>query len=286
MTLVRDLHGRFVRRYRRARPRCRGLVRRLVADREGLEIGGPSTFFRDELPVYSTIGRLDNVNFSRSTIWEGTIEPGETFVFDPKRAPGRQYILEATQLHEIGEGRYDVVLSSHTLEHSANPLRALAEWRRVLRLGGTLVLVLPHKEGTFDRMRPVTSLEHLVEDYQRGTGEDDLTHLEEILRLHDLALDPPAGSAEEFADRSRQNATNRCLHHHVFDTDLALAMVDRAEFDVLAVEPMPPVHIVLVAERSSTAPDNASFMSPNARWRSKSPFRLDRDPDGPAAAGG
>src|SRR5580765_3628768 len=111
---VRDLHGRFVRRYGRSRPRCRRLVRRLVTDREGLEIGGPSTVFRDELPVYSALGGLDNVNFSRSTIWEGTIEPGETFVFDPKRAPGRQYILEAAKLTEIGASRYDVVLSSHT----------------------------------------------------------------------------------------------------------------------------------------------------------------------------
>lgn len=273
---VRGLGGRFVRRYRRPRLRSRQLVRTLVTGRAGLEIGGPSTFFRDELPVYLEIGRLDNVNFSRSTIWEGTIEPGETFVFDPKRAPGRQYILEATQLTEIGDGAYDVVLSSHTLEHSANPLLALAEWRRVLRPGATLVLVLPHKEGTFDHARPVTSLEHLEEDYRRGTAETDLTHLEEILQLHDLALDPPAGSAEEFAARSRQNATNRGLHHHVFSTALALATVDRAGFEVLAVEPMLPFHIVVVARRDGERPSNNSFTHPDARWRTKSPFRLDR----------
>jgi SAM-dependent methyltransferase len=257
-------------------PRCRRLVHRLVADRAGLEIGGPSTLFRKQLPVYSAIGRLDNVNFSHSTVWEGTIEEGETFVFDPERGPGRQYVLEATQLAPIGEGMYDVVLSSHTLEHSANPLRALAEWSRVLRLGGTLVLVLPHKEGTFDHRRPVTLLEHLVDDHERGTTEDDLTHLDEILELHDLALDPPAGSAENFAARSRQNAANRCLHHHVFDTKLALAMIDRAGFELLAVEPMLPFHIVLVARRLRQPPNNAQFMRLDAGWRRNSPFRLDR----------
>ena len=27
---------------------------------------------------------------------------------------------------------YDVLLSSHTLEHIANPLRALSEWKRIV----------------------------------------------------------------------------------------------------------------------------------------------------------
>ena len=39
-----------------------------------------------------------------------------------------------------------------------------------------------------------------------------------------LQLDPAAGDAEAFKARSLDNAANRCLHHHVFDTDLAVRL--------------------------------------------------------------
>ena len=239
--------------------------------------------FGERLPVYRAIGRLDNVNFSASTVWEGAIEEGNTFVFDPRRGPGRQFVMEATDLSAIEDQAYEVVLSSHTLEHSANPLKALAEWRRVLRVGGTLVLVLPHREGTFDHRRPVTALEHLIDDCERGTTEDDLTHYDEILELHDLALDPGAGSAEEFAARSKENAVNRCFHQHVFDTALATAVVDHMGLEILAAEPRLPHDIFVVARRVAGSPDNSRFTGPQAVWRRRSPFMLDRDPAGRVA---
>ncbi len=43
----------------------------------------------------------------------------------------------------IADGRYDLVFSSHSLEHSISPLFALWEWKRVLRPGGYLYIVLP-----------------------------------------------------------------------------------------------------------------------------------------------
>lgn len=219
-----------------------------MAGRSGIEIGGPSELFRTTLPVYRHIARLDNVNYSASTIWEGEIAEGETFRFDPGRPAGRQYLSEATDLGVVREQAYDVVLSSHTLEHVANPLRALREWRRVLRDGdGTLVLVVPHRALIFDHRRPVTALDHLVADYERGTTESDLTHLPEILELHDLARDKPAGDAEAFRARSLENATNRCLHHHVFDEALAADAVEWAGFGVLGTALLENRHIVVVA---------------------------------------
>ena len=47
-----------------------------------------------------------------------------------------------------------------------------------------------------------------------------MTHLEEILELHDLSLDKRAGTFEQFKNRSFKNSENRCLHHHVFDPKL------------------------------------------------------------------
>jgi len=224
-----------------------------VRRKTGLEIGGPSAVFgpRGLLPVYRAAGRIDNCNFGHATMWEGAVAEGETFRFDPSAPPGRQYVAEAANLGRIASEAYDFVLSSHALEHVANPLKALAEWKRVLRPEGLLVLVLPHKDGAFDHRRPVTALSHLVEDFERGVGEDDLTHLEEILELHDLARDPGAGSAEAFRARSLKNLENRGLHHHVFDGPLAVELVRHAGLEVLHAAWHRPMDIVVIARKAA-----------------------------------
>jgi hypothetical protein len=43
-----------------------------------------------------------------------------------------------------------------------------------------------------------------MRDLEMQTPEDDFTHLEEILTLHDLALDPPPGNFAAFERRSRE----------------------------------------------------------------------------------
>src|SRR5262249_20610895 len=151
--------------------------------KSGLEIGGPSPMFSAEgiLPIYSVIRSLDNCLFKNQTIWEGQVREGLHFEFSPVKQPGFQFILEATDLHAIGESRYECILSCHTLEHVANPLRALQEWKRVSVKDGVLLLVLPHKDGTFDWRRPTTTLSHLIADHDCNVGEDDLAHLSEIL---------------------------------------------------------------------------------------------------------
>ncbi len=243
-----------------ARPALAPAVRTAVQDRTGLEIGGPSNAFlgRGILPAYPHAARIDNVNFAGVTAWETDLRDGGDFRFDDRRPPGRQFLREATDLSGIAEASYDFILSSHCLEHVANPLAALREWRRVLRPGGQLVLILPDPHQTFDHRRPVTTLAHLRADFDRHTGEDDLTHLEEILSLHDLRRDALAGTAEQFRARSRRNAENRCLHHHVFDLPLQRATLEAAGWIVEATERVRPLHLVALARR----PDGGEKPSP------------------------
>jgi SAM-dependent methyltransferase len=118
------------------------------------------------------------------------------------------------------------------LEHVANPLRALGEWKRAIRPGGALILVLPDKASNFDHNRPYTSLEHILDDFRNETTEHDLTHLQEILDLHDLSMDPPAGNPEAFRKRSLDNFKNRTLHHHVFNIDVMKQMLTHIGFDI------------------------------------------------------
>ena len=131
----------------------------------------------------------------------------------------------------------------------ANPLRGLAEWIRVLKPGGILVLIFPHKDRTFDHRRSVTTLNHLIEDFAANVGEDDMTHLEEILELHDFERSPGVGGIEQFRQRSIRNLENRCLHHHVFDTRLAVEVLNHVGLQIDAVELFHPFHIAATARK-------------------------------------
>lgn len=227
--------------------------------KSGIEIGGPSEAFSRTgvFPVYPQVESLDNCNFSASTVWEKSLQQGKTFLFDSHKPAGQQYFAETTALKTLPSGSYDFVLSSHMLEHTANPILALQEWKRLLVNDGTLVLLLPDKHHTFDHRRPVTTLAHMIADFQAAMTEDDLTHLPEILALHDLERDPDAGDMEAFRARSLRNAENRCLHHHVFDARLAAELVEYAGLKVRAVEEISPHHILLLAQKGANAQDAA-----------------------------
>jgi Methyltransferase domain len=258
---------------------CFQICENFVSDKIGLEIGGPSSVFKEKgiLPVYPIIKQLDNCNFAGVTTWEGKIDEGLTFKFDKNSPPGQQYLTEAADLSAIASSKYDFILSSHMLEHSANPLRALSEWMRVLKDDGVLVILLPHKEGTFDCKRPVTDLKHLVDDFKCEINENDLTHLPEILELHDLSKDFGSGTFQAFKERSEDNFNNRCLHHHVFDTNLVVEIINHIGLQICAVEALLPCHIVIIAQKVSDSTfKNEDFLKDDAAYKFISPFYLDK----------
>lgn len=247
-----------------------------VKARRGIELGGPSSLFQrgKELPVYEALAQLDCCNFAGQTLWRNDIVDGAPYQFSPRKPAGKQYLREATDLSGIADASYDFVLASHVLEHVANPLRAMAEISRLLVDQGSLILVLPHKDGTFDHQRPVTSLGHLIEDFDKGTPETDMTHLEEWLALVDLDRAPEAKPFEAFRERSLKNYENRGMHHHVFNAALAVAFTDRAGFQISSVDFAQPFHIIVLA-RKSPQPDNTPFLAAQAPFYRKSPFRSD-----------
>jgi SAM-dependent methyltransferase len=217
-----------------------------VQRKTGLEIGGPSDVFRkgSPVPVYEEAARVDNCDFSDSTTWS---RHSQTFLFNPAKPPGKTIVSEGSALTEVADSSYDFVLSSHNLEHFANPVKALKEWQRVLKPSGALVLVLPYYKNTFDHRRLPSTVEHMLDDYKNMTGEDDLTHLPEILERHDLTKDLQAGSKEAFHKRSLENFSNRCLHHHVFDEKNSRNLLSALSFKVLSIETFISPHILILA---------------------------------------
>ena len=97
----------------------------------------------------------------------------------------------------LPDGSQDFVVSSHVLEHFPNPIKALLEWDRLIRPGGIIFMIVPHKERTFDKHQARTSLRHLIEDFisdnkafhENPTGHDHCWITEDILALVNWVID-------------------------------------------------------------------------------------------------
>jgi SAM-dependent methyltransferase len=224
------------------RDRAMVAVANALRGAEALEPGGPSMLLFGPLglvPVYSRLAALDTLDYSEQTIWSAGAKLPRSY--------RRSLIGEARRIESVLDSSYDAVLASHVIEHIANPIGALREWVRVVRPGGHVLLVVPHRDGTFDHRRPRTSIEHLIRDAELDSGEDDRTHLEEVLALHDLSRDPGAESRESFERRCQENLSTRAMHHHVFDSRLVVEMCRAAGLEVLAIRAKRPFHIVCLA---------------------------------------
>ncbi len=62
----------------------------------------------------------------------------------------------------------DFIVNSHVIEHFANPIKALIEWDRLVKPGGIIFMIVPHKERTFDKGKENTPLKHLIEDFKNN----------------------------------------------------------------------------------------------------------------------
>jgi SAM-dependent methyltransferase len=246
----------------------------------GLEIGGPSSLFDSKglMPIYKIASNIDNVTFGTETKWEGELKPGRNYCFHKLKRPGYQYILEGNELSGLVSETYDFVISSHMLEHTSNPIKALKEWDRVLKTSGKLLLILPHRDGTFDHLRPITKLSHMVEDFNTNVDENDQTHFEEILKLHDLRRDYAQKSRVDFEEWILNNHSNRGAHHHVFDSFSAAELIDCSGFKIIAIEAIKPHHIFLLSEKISrdSVLDNSKFLKLDSNYLIQSPFKTDR----------
>jgi SAM-dependent methyltransferase len=188
----------------------------ITTDKLGVEIGGPSS---SGPVIYHFANSIDNIIFSPHTIW--SIHTGDEYryYYDKK---GKLIINDTVNITNVQDSVYDFCYSSHSLEHIANPLKAISEWLRILKPGGHILIVVPEKSLCFDHNREYSKFSTLLSQYEKNVGEDDLSTLPEILKNHDLSMDPPAGNLGDFTRRSLDNFNNRCLHHYVYSDELLM----------------------------------------------------------------
>ncbi len=130
--------------------------RHLAPPRRGIEIGASA------MKTFPGV-RSWNLNYPGSEYYDRDVQalfglpPVPVHVFgDALRMP-------------LPDGALDYVLSAHVIEHMPDALRALREMDRVVRPGGTLFLMVPHRDRTFDAPRPRTPLQHHLADWALRT---------------------------------------------------------------------------------------------------------------------
>lgn len=216
--------------------------------KNGIEIGGPSYIFKEKyLNIYSDCDNMSNVNFSDKTVWSGQYK-NEEFLTTCKRFI-QEFIHEGTDLNSIKDDQYDFLLSSHNIEHISNPIKALIEWKRIIKKEGIILLIIPSRNFAMDRFRDYTAFDHLMEDYKNNVSESDLTHVEEFLLNFDYKLFGSDFNNSEFRPKILNNSENRMMHHHVFSNELVYKMADFCEMKVLNSYFIEPFHDIYIIQK-------------------------------------
>jgi len=191
------------------------LLTEITNNKLGVEIGGRSN---SGTIIYQNASTIDNVVFSKNTIWSNHTD---VYNFYPGKT-GKVIVNDAVDISLVKNDSYDFCFSSHSLEHIANPLKAVKEWVRIIKNGGYIILIVPEKSACFDHKRAYSQFSTLLSQYEKNVDEHDLSTLPEILQKHDLSMDPPAGDLGAFTRRSLDNFNNRCLHHYVYNDELLM----------------------------------------------------------------
>jgi predicted SAM-dependent methyltransferase len=101
--------------------------------------------------------------------------------YDSSKLCEISYVLDKRPYREIFEDWHDldVMAASHVIEHIPNLVHWLQELGSVLRPGGLLFLVAPHKRFEFDRLRRVTELNDILANYlEKRTQPASAAHLD------------------------------------------------------------------------------------------------------------
>jgi SAM-dependent methyltransferase len=139
-------------------------------------------------------------------------------------------------LATIPDASLDFVVANHVIEHTEDPLAALAAWLRVLVPGGVAFLAVPDMRHTFDRDREETSTEHVLRDHRDGAAASRTGHYVEWAGR-------VMGAADPAAEGARLEAAGEEIHFHAWTREGFADLLEAAHgalpvaFEVEALEP-------------------------------------------------
>jgi SAM-dependent methyltransferase len=147
--------------WRRHNTRDSRLAHRYLDGLTGIEIGGAAhnAFHLDTINVdrtdsMDTVYKREELELAGKAMAVDVVAPGDDLPFE--------------------DGAFDFVLASHVIEHMPDPIEALLEWVRVARR--YVFLIVPHRDRTFDRDRPLTPVDELIDRHRRGFASQEDRH--------------------------------------------------------------------------------------------------------------
>lgn len=220
-------------------------IKKLLGKKNGIEFGGPTALFSDKnfnFQIYNYL-KLDGANLFN----ENYFQQPKNEKFEYGNSTGKQFEVDVSSYSslQILKKKYGFILNSHLIEHLANPLNSLKLWHGVLEEDGYLISVVPDYRYSFDRKRPLTQLEHFIQDYQNKVSENDTTHVDEQLRLHDWEL----GGMDNFEELVKKNEETRVLHHHTFTKKTLIELLELANFTTIISFKIDKLNIVNIAKK-------------------------------------
>ena len=207
------------------------LATKLLENLHGIEIGASTqNSFR--------LKRSINVDFSdeQGGLWQ-----------DKRCEPATVNIVALGDDLPFKDNTLDYVLSSHVIEHFFDPVKALREWNRVVKPGGYIYIIAPHKDRTFDNPREVTPVKELLD---RSAGR---IRISDYAKAVDPAAIEKAGRAKFGPDYQAPPHTllprgarpekgwaryEEDDHHHwsVWRTNDFIALVKTLNFNIVQVQ--------------------------------------------------
>lgn len=101
------------------------------------------------------------------------------------------YVDKTGCLRNIGD-KFDIVFSSHAIEHSLDLIDHLNDVESILDENGQYVVVAPNKDFTFDYFKPVSVVEDVLARHFGGSGATSLSLRAVLLETHRRTHNSPA----------------------------------------------------------------------------------------------
>lgn len=129
------------------------------------------------------------------------------------------YITGLEEMKGIADSSIDFLIACHVIEHVKNPLLAIEKAWDKLKPKGKFILLVPHKDLTFDAQRELTTQDHFILDYKRPLKERDFLHFVEFYEKAFVSSNPFEKAVQAF------NSKNSDIHYHTWNESSFLTMV-------------------------------------------------------------
>jgi SAM-dependent methyltransferase len=186
-----------------------------------------------------------------------------------KNIVGVDFVVKDKYFEKHITQKYDLVIANHVIEHIPDVISWLQSAFQILKKNGLLFLSVPHKEYTFDKIRPLTTLGQLIENNDQDLHVPTFRHVFDHIYLYrpirasnvwdgtcaDL-LKRQRFSAKEAIRRTKSELSKNDyvdVHCHVFDYDSFLKVCN----DLLDAE---YIDFNIAGSKDVVQPENEFFI--------------------------